>query len=116
VSYDCKKCPGWCCTYEIIQITKKDVQRLADHFGISYRRAKRKFTRPDGRGMALKMQHHPHFKRICMNFDLKKKRCKVYEVRPEVCRGYPYGKTCGYYQFLVFERKHHGSKTLVAVT
>jgi uncharacterized protein len=30
----------------------------------------------------------------------------VYEARPTVCREYPNGKRCGYYDFLKFERKH----------
>src|SRR5579871_2730959 len=27
--YNCAKCPGYCCSYEIIPLTKRDVERLA---------------------------------------------------------------------------------------
>ena len=33
------------------------------------------------------------------------RRCTVYEARPEVCRAYPGGSHCGYYNFLSFERR-----------
>jgi Fe-S-cluster containining protein len=37
----------------------------------------------------------------------------VYEARPNVCRRYPYGKTCGYYTFLKFEREHQGDDEFI---
>ena len=30
MGYNCSKCPGYCCSYPVIPLTKKDVQRLAD--------------------------------------------------------------------------------------
>jgi Fe-S-cluster containining protein len=32
----------------------------------------------------------------CKHFDHKDKVCTIYEIRPEVCRAYPYGKKCEY--------------------
>ncbi len=32
----------------------------------------------------------------CKHFDHKKKICTIYEIRPQMCRGYPYGKKCNY--------------------
>ena len=34
-AYDCLKCPGYCCSYPVIALTKRDVERLAKHLGIS---------------------------------------------------------------------------------
>ena len=30
--YNCSKCPGYCCSYPLIALTKRDVERLAKHF------------------------------------------------------------------------------------
>ena len=43
VKYDCSKCPGYCCSYPRISVTKKDVRRLAEHFEITEAAAWKKF-------------------------------------------------------------------------
>ena len=45
------------------------------------------------------------FKSICVFFDRVERRCGVYDARPYVCRKYPWGKHCGYYDFIKFERE-----------
>ena len=40
--YNCKKCPGYCCSYPLIALNKRDVERLAKHFRLSFRTAKAK--------------------------------------------------------------------------
>ena len=32
----------------------------------------------------------------CKHFDRKQKVCTIYEIRPAMCREYPYGKPCNY--------------------
>ena len=32
----------------------------------------------------------------CKHFDRKKKVCTIYEIRPSLCRRYPYGRGCNY--------------------
>jgi predicted transcriptional regulator len=45
VYFDCAKCPGYCCAiYERVQVTKRDINRLAKHFGVSYDVAYRRYT------------------------------------------------------------------------
>ena len=34
--YSCLKCPAYCCTYENIGVGKRDVKRLAKHFGLAH--------------------------------------------------------------------------------
>ena len=34
--YNCKKCPGYCCSYPLIALDKRDVERLAKHFDLSF--------------------------------------------------------------------------------
>jgi Fe-S-cluster containining protein len=116
-SYDCSKCPGYCCSYPLIEISKKDVQRLADHFGISFREARKKFTYKDAEAeYALRRKADEHFGRICRFFDTEKRHCTVYEARPSTCRKYPTTNRCGYYDFLKFERWQQDDKEHVAST
>ncbi|RPJ48421.1 MAG: YkgJ family cysteine cluster protein [Betaproteobacteria bacterium] len=116
--YDCSKCPGYCCSYPLIEVGKRDIQRLAKHFGISYAQAETRYTRFDKseKVRSLRQQEDEHFGRICKLFDTKKRQCTVYESRPGVCRDYPEGKRCGYYEFLQFEREHQDDPTFVATT
>ena len=45
--YDCLKCPGYCCSYPLIEVTKRDIARVAKHFDVSLEKAKKKFFRYD---------------------------------------------------------------------
>ena len=118
VQYDCSKCPGYCCSYPLIEVGKRDIQRLAKHFDVTYQQAETRYTRFDKseKVRSLRQQKDEHYGRICKLFDTKLRRCTVYEARPGVCREYPDGKRCGYYEFLKFEREHQDDPTFVATT
>jgi len=107
VRYDCSKCPGYCCSYPRIEVKDKDLARLAKHFDLSKADAERKFTRWYEPGERI-LKHHKDevYGSICRFFDTDVRRCTIYEARPAVCRDYPNGSKCGYYDFLKFERKH----------
>ena len=114
--FDCTKCPGYCCSYPLIGVSKRDVERLARHFGLSFEKARVKFTKVDsGEQYALRRKADPHFGRICTFFDTEKRRCTIYEARPSTCRAYP-GSRCGYYDFLKFERDHQDDPAHIAST
>jgi Fe-S-cluster containining protein len=49
----------------------------------------------------------------CMFFDQDERRCTVYAARPRVCRSYPNGNRCGYYEFIQFEREHQDDKDFI---
>ncbi len=115
-SYDCSKCPGYCCSYPVIALEKRDVERLARHHGLDFEAARKSFTRSDhGRRYILKRKPDEHFGRICRFFDTRKRRCTVYEARPGVCRSHP-GPRCGYYEFLKFEREAQDDPAYIAHT
>jgi Fe-S-cluster containining protein len=116
--YDCLKCPGYCCSYQEIEVNQRDIDRLAKHFGISPKQAEERFTKWKASESIHLMRHRKDtvFDSICMMFDQDKRRCTVYEARPGVCRKYPDSKTCGYYEFLKFEREQQGDEELVALT
>ncbi len=110
IQYDCTKCPGYCCSYPRIEVTRTDLRRLARHFGIDADEAARRFTREyksdEGSEQVLRHQKDEIYGSVCRFFDTDARRCTVYAARPAVCRQYPDGKKCGYYDFLKFERKH----------
>jgi len=102
--FNCAKCPGYCCSYPLIALTKRDVGRLAKHFGIGFAKAKKKFTVPRyGCKYTMRRKADELFGRVCQFFDTEKRRCTVYAARPAACRDYPGGR-CGYYDFLCSER------------
>jgi hypothetical protein len=45
ILFNCDKCPAYCCSYDRIEVTKRDLLRLAKHFGVSYREAERRYTK-----------------------------------------------------------------------
>lgn len=116
-AYDCMKCPGYCCSYPVIELNEADVARLARHHAMTFEEADAKFTR-SGHGYAriMRRKKDSEFGRICRFFDTKQRRCSVYESRPGACRKFPGEKRCGYYDFLTFERRHQDDPTFVATT
>lgn len=115
--YNCLKCPGYCCSYPLIQLTKRDVQRLARHFGLSFEVARKKFTKAEvGAKYAMRRKDDKHFGRICRFFDTEKRRCTIYTARPTICREYPGSKSCGYYDFLSSERESQNDPDHIATT
>lgn len=112
--YDCARCPGYCCSYDRIGVTADDIAQLAQHFGLTPEQAQRRFTRLWQPGERI-LRHRPDsvYKSICRFFDQQARRCSVYPARPAVCRQYPNGARCGYYDFLAFERRHQGDPTFI---
>lgn len=107
VDYDCMQCPGYCCSYPRIEVTDKDLKRLARHFDLDLAIAEKRFTRwyeKDER--ILRHQKDEIYGEICRFFDTDARCCTIYAARPSVCRDYPNGRKCGYYTFIKFERKH----------
>lgn len=111
--YDCSKCPGWCCSYERIRVTPEDIDRLATHFDSSTKEIKDNCLERHGKDLYLKHREDPIYKSICVFFHRTERRCMVYESRPAVCHKYPWGKRCGYYDFIKFERDMMGDKEFI---
>ncbi|HUL57186.1 MAG TPA: YkgJ family cysteine cluster protein [Usitatibacter sp.] len=118
VHYSCAKCPAFCCTYTDIEVTARDLERLARHFGLSLSQAREKYTKMESTGKVRVMRHRSdkHFITACMMLDQETRRCTIYEARPGVCRKYPDSTRCGYYEFLKFERNQQGDDEHVATT
>jgi Fe-S-cluster containining protein len=117
VHYSCSKCPAYCCTYTDIEITQRDIERLARHFGVDFEVAERRYTKVSSKGAPLLRHKHDRiFDSACMFLDQKKRQCTVYDARPGVCRKFPESSRCGYYEFLKFEREQQGDDEFVALT
>ena len=115
--FDCSACPGYCCSHPRIAVSDYDIARLARHFAISPKQARERFTyhyeTKEADEQILRHQRDHVYKTVCRFFDTQERRCTVYEARPNVCRKYPYGNVCGYYNFLKFEREHQGDDEFI---
>ncbi len=105
VMFNCSKCPAYCCSYDRIEVTKRDILIIARHFGISYNEAEKRYTKDSSVGRVLRHQKDHVFKTVCQFLDTETRRCGIYDARPGVCRKYPDSLRCGYYDFLASERR-----------
>ena len=87
------------------------------------REAKKRFTKKDSddskNGKPSRIMRHKEdeiFGTICLFFDQGRRRCSIYEARPQTCRDYPGLKRCGYYEFLRFERRAQEDSEHIALT
>ncbi len=107
--YDCSNCPAYCCTYDHIEVTDRDLERLAEHHGLGTRAAERKFTKKvkqEGKvHRVLRHQKDRVFGTACQFLDLETRGCTIYKARPSICRVYPGSGRCGFYDFLCSERR-----------
>ena|SRR3989440_4434307 len=105
--FDCSKCPAYCCAiYERVQVTKRDVNRLAKYFGVTAEAAEKRYTKIDRSSgeRVLRRKQDTIFDEACMFLDQEKRGCTIYHARPAVCREYPARSRCSYYDLLQFER------------
>ncbi len=117
VQYNCAKCPGYCCSYPVIALTKYDVERLGKHFGLTPEEAEKRFTRAaHGHKRIFRRKKDEHYGKICRFFDTEERRCTIYAARPAVCRSFPGAGRCGYYDFLSFERRTQNDPEFVSLT
>jgi uncharacterized protein len=117
VQYNCAKCPGYCCSYPVISVTKYDIERLAKYFDVTPEVAEKRFTKSaHGYKRILRRKTDEHFGMICRFFDQEKRCCGIYPARPGICRAFPGGGRCGYYDFLSFERRAQEDPEFVALT
>jgi len=116
--YDCTKCVGYCCSiYDRVDVEKKDIRRLAKHFGVSEKNAKDTFTTVVDGFRSLKRMDDLIFERTCIFLDQTTRLCSIYDARPDTCREWPVhsGDRCVYYDILQFERKQQDDDEYVPV-
>lgn len=83
--YQCYRCsPNTCCTYIPVQVSQDECHKIANYLGIDVREFVQGYTH-FGEGKQ-------YLKFPCPFYE---DGCKVYEVRPELCRRYPFGDLPG---------------------
>lgn len=110
--FDCLKCPAFCCAvYDRVQVTKRDINRLAKHFGTTAEAATARYTRLWRQERVLRRKKDVIFKESCRFLDPVTRGCTIYHARPQVCREYPARTRCSYYDLLQFERRQQDDPT-----
>jgi Fe-S-cluster containining protein len=106
-TYDCVKCPAYCCAiYDRVQVTPRDLNRLAKHFDITPEQASERFTKLyGGKERVLRRKFDPIFGQACGFLNTETRQCTIYHARPSVCREFPVTTRCAYYDLLRFERR-----------
>jgi Fe-S-cluster containining protein len=112
--YNCSKCPAYCCSiYERVQVTKRDLNRLAKYFGVDFETAQRRFTTSWQGERILRRTADPIFGKSCKFLNPETRQCTIYDGRPQVCREFPERARCAYYDLLQFERSQQGDETVL---
>ena len=103
--YNCNDCPAYCCSiYERVQVTPRDIRRLAKHFGITEEQATTRYTKMYSKERVLRRKADPLLGQTCQFLNTETRGCTIYHARPAVCREYPNTTRCAYYDLLKFER------------
>jgi Fe-S-cluster containining protein len=98
-------------------VSKRDLERLAKHFSVTPETFQKKYLKSGyGYKRIMRRKRDKHFGKICQFFDVQQRRCAIYQARPTVCREYPGVSSCGYYDFLRFERDAQNDKTFISTT
>lgn len=113
-SYDCVDCPAYCCSvYERVQVTPRDIRRLAKYFGVSEEVATSRYTKMYAKERVLRRKKDPLFGEACQFIDPVTRGCTIYHGRPAVCREFPNTKRCAYYDLLTFEREQQDDPKVI---
>jgi Fe-S-cluster containining protein len=116
VFFNCSKCPAFCCSvYERVEVTKRDLNRLARHFGVTPEVARERYTRDWEGERVLKRVDDVIFPQTCAFLNQETRGCTIYDARPSVCRAFPGRPRCAYYDLLKFERAQQGDENVVPV-
>ena len=114
LKYDCDRCVAYCCSiYDRVQVTPRDVRRLAAHFGVLPEVAIQRFTKRWGKERILRRKTDPMFGQACMFLNLETRKCTIYHGRPAICRAYPATPRCAYYDLLEFEREQQDDPDVI---
>jgi hypothetical protein len=67
LKYDCDKCVAYCCSiYDRVQVTPRDIRRLAAHFRVTREVATQRFTKVFGKERILRRKADKLFGQACM--------------------------------------------------
>ncbi|MEP6570063.1 MAG: YkgJ family cysteine cluster protein [Acidobacteriota bacterium] len=114
LKYDCDKCIAYCCSiYDRVQVTPRDIRRLAAHFGVLPAAATQRFTKVFGKERILRRKADRLFGQACTFLDQDTRKCTIYDARPLVCREFPTTSRCAYYDLIEFEREQQDDPDVI---
>lgn len=114
VKYDCDKCVAYCCSiYERVQVTPKDVRRLAAYFNVTTKVAVARFTKLNGKERILRRRADRLFGQACMFLNQDTRKCTIYNARPDVCREFPDDLRCAYFDLIEWERRQQDDPDVI---
>ena len=105
--YDCVDCPAFCCSvYERVQVTPRDIRRLAKHFGVTEEIARLRVTRRCTRRNECCAASAIRCLARRASLSILKHVAAGSITRGRQCvREFPITKRCAYYDLLQFERE-----------
>lgn len=88
----CDSCSGNCCIGEsgYIWITKTEIENLAQHLNKTIEEVRLKYLKRIGYKFSIIENQLSESNYACVFFDLEKRQCSIYEVRPKQCRTFPF--------------------------
>lgn len=88
-NHKCVCCGNCCNTCKSIMITNKDIKAISQCLGLSTKEFKKQYTKqyPGLTNLRCFKQENPC---IFLDENNNTKKCKIYDVRPYTCRGYPF--------------------------
>jgi uncharacterized protein len=114
LKYDCDKCVAYCCSiYDRVQVTPRDIRRLAAHFHVAPEIATHRFTKVFGKERILRRKADKLFGQACMFLNQETRKCTIYDARPLVCREFPTTSRCAYYDLIEFEREQQNDPDVI---
>ena len=87
----CETCKGNCCIGEsgYIWVTPVEINELAHHLGIEKEVFMQSYLQKAGYRFSLIEKKYDNGY-ACTFFDLEKRQCSIYDVRPSQCRTFPF--------------------------
>ncbi|MFN2491539.1 MAG: YkgJ family cysteine cluster protein [Pyrinomonadaceae bacterium] len=114
LKYDCDKCVAYCCSiYDRVQVTPRDVRRLASHFHLLPEVASQRFTKLFGKERILRRKADRLFGQACVFLNQETRKCTIYDARPAVCREFPDTSRCAYFDLIEFERRQQNDPEVI---
>ena len=88
----CATCEGNCCIGEsgYIWITTQEIVKLAKYLQLPVEEIYSKYIFKFGYKYSLKEKQLSQDNFACIFFDIEKKQCGIYDVRPSQCRTFPF--------------------------
>ncbi len=90
--FKCSSCEGNCCIGEsgYIWITKDEIEKLAEFLDVSVDEVIENSLQKIGYKYSINEVKLSNTNYACKFFDLVKKQCSIYTVRPSQCRSFPF--------------------------